>query len=115
MKKILINFKILVIVFFIYLNHPYLFILIFKNLLNINNLQYKQNNNLIKEFNNKGFTSIQLGKKYLKYLFFYKKIINKIIFLNKFFFKNIIIDKKYFLYTNIVHKASIVFPSFKLY
>ena len=114
MKKILIYFKILVIVFFIYLSHPYLFVLIFKDLLNINNLQNKQNNNLIKEFNNKGFTSIQLGKKDLKYLLFYKKIINKIIFLNKFIFKDIIIDKKYFLYTNSTYiKHQLFFPSFE--
>ena len=112
MKKILINSKILVIVFLIYLNHPYLFFLIFKNFLNINNLENKKNNNLIKDFRNKGFTSIQLEKKDLKYLLFYKKIINKIIFLNKFIFKDIIIDKKYFLYTNNEYiKHQLFFPS----
>ena len=54
MKKILINSKILVIVFLINLNHSFLFFLIFKNFLNINNLENKKNNNLIKDFRNKG-------------------------------------------------------------
>jgi len=115
MSKILINFKIIVIVFFIYLNHPYLLILIFKNFFKINNIKNKKNNNLMNQFNSKGFTSIQLEKNDLKYLIFYKKIINKIIFLNKLFFKDIIIDKKYFLYTNNEYvKHQLFFPNLEI-
>jgi len=103
-------FKILIIFIIITLTHPYLFIILFKK--NFKKNLKIQNKSLIKEYENKGFTSIELSKKDLKYIFFYKKIISKIIFLNKFLFKNILIDKKYYFYTNNdIIKHQLFFPN----
>ncbi len=70
------------------------------------------NSKLINEYSELGFTSLVLSKKDIKHINLYKKIIKKLIFINKYFVKNIIIDKEFYYYTNTeIVRHKIFFPS----